>query len=194
MRKTKINLIVSREDYQKYEGFFYSLKILIFILIFIFLVIFVSFFIILNNENKVFNRLTDQKKFYLTALQEKKGDEAKIFYMQKKYADLKTFLKDDAFSAPYYKLLTSALKESTESSNLESFEINKDRKVAFTIAFTGFPQLVNFFKFIESETFIKNFENISLKSFSVIGNVEKKENYELSFIGKFIQLKEGDYE
>ena len=83
MQKTKINLIISREDYQKYEGFFYSLKILIFILIFIFLVIFVSFFIILNNENKVFNRLTDQKKFYLTALQEKKAMRLKFFTCKK---------------------------------------------------------------------------------------------------------------
>ncbi|KKP86831.1 MAG: hypothetical protein UR89_C0013G0019 [Candidatus Roizmanbacteria bacterium GW2011_GWA2_35_8] len=190
MRKTKINLIVSRQDYERYEGIFYSLKVLIIVLILTFTVVFISFFIILNDKNKVFNKLTNQKQFYLTALQEKKGDEAKIFYMQKKYSDLKTFLKDDAFSAPYYKLLTSALKESTESSNLESFEINKDRKTSFTITFTSFPELVNFFKFVESEAFIKNFENISLKSFSIIGNVEKKENYELSFNGIFTQLKE----
>ena len=48
---------------------------------------------------------------------------------------------------------------------------------------------MNFLRFVESENFLNNFEEISLKSFEVVGQNElKDENYELSFTGKFISL------
>lgn len=130
-----------------------------------------------------------QKKTHLQLLSERRGDEAKINYIQKKYLDLKTFLKDDSSSAPYYQLLSSAIKDSSKSAGLKSFEVNKDRMTSFTISFSAFKELMDFLKFAESQTFIKNFENISLKNFVVLGKKEKKESYELSFSGKFIPFK-----
>lgn len=138
-----------------------------------------------------------QKKTYLQLLTERRSDEAKINYIQKKYLDLKTFLKDDAASVPYYQLLSDAIKDSStsltinssESASLKSFEINKERLASFTISFSAFDELMNFLKFAESQTFIKNFENISLKNFVFIGDKDKMESYELSFSGKFIPIK-----
>ena len=178
MRKTKINLIINREDYQKYEKYFYWLKIATYGLFSLFIFIFIVFFILIKINSDNNDRLISQKSSLLKALAEKKGDEAKIFYLQKKYEDLNIFLKDDAFSSLYYGLLSEALKQSSESSILKSFDINKNRQVEFSISFEQFTELMSFFKFIESEIFLKNFETISLKSFTIIGDKDKKENYE----------------
>ena len=114
----------------------------------------------------------------------------KLFYLQKKYSDLKTYLSDDAASLPYYSLLASALKESSESSTIKSFVIDKSRAASFTIAFNSFPELNSFFKFIESDIFLGNFESITLKSFTVVGAQETASvNYEISFSGKFIPIE-----
>lgn len=190
MKKTKINLIISREDYQKYEKYFYWLKIITYGLFGFFLFLFLIFVILIKINSNNNDKLNLQKSSLLKTLAEKKSDEARIFYLQKKYDDLNNYLKDDAFSSLYYGLLNQALKQSSESSTLKSFEINKNRQVEFSIAFEEFPELMSFFKFIESEIFLKNFETISLKSFTIIGDENKKENYELSFTGTFIKIKQ----
>ena len=119
----------------------------------------------------------------------KNGDEAKINYIQKKYTDMNTFLKDDAASLPYFQLLTEAIKGSSESAGIKSFDINKDHSTSFTVTFSSFDTLMEFLKFAESQTFVKNFETIILKSFTIIGDKEKKESYQLGFSGKFIPIK-----
>ncbi len=190
MKKTKINLIINREDYQKYENYFALLRNFIIGLTVVFFALFFTFFFILSNLGGKEDQLNLRKKTLLQILRQQTNDEAKINYIEKKYDDLNTYLKDDAYSSPYYSLLNSALTESTESASLKSFNINKDREVNFTITFSDFNQLRDFFRFIESEAFLKNFEAISLKSFSVIGaTLDTKENYELSFTGKFFPLK-----
>ena len=193
MRKSKINLAVSREDYQKYEVYFYWIKFGSLGLGLIFFIVFLAFFISLKTKGDENSRLLEEKRVLLEAMSESQGDEARIFYLQKKYSDLKTFLKDDATSLPYYSLLANALNESSESSSIiKSFAIDKTREVSFTIAFESFPELLDFFKFIESETFLDNFEQIALKSFSVIGGEDQAENYEISFAGKFVDIIKED--
>lgn len=191
MKKNKINLIINREDYQKYENYFYYLKIAFFGFFMLFFIIFLAFLIILKKINYQLKTLELKKKTLLEYLKEKTTDTAKINYIEKKYRDLKTYLKDDAYSSPYYSLLNSALLESSQSAELKSFNINKNREVDFTLSFADFNDLRSFFKFIESKTFLDNFETISLKTLNLFGATElKKENYELSFKGRFIPLKE----
>src|SRR3989338_7671731 len=189
MKKNRINLLISREDYRRYENYFEQLKLSAAILTVILFIFFISFYLILRNKFSLNERMNLQKKTYLQLLTERRADEAKINYIQKKYMDLKTFLKDDASTTPYYQLLSDAIKDSSQSASLKSFEVNKNRITSFTISFTAFDKLMNFLKFAESQTFIKNFENISLKSFVIVGDKEKKESYELSFIGKFTPFK-----
>ena len=197
MKKNRINLLVSREDYQKYENLFEQSKLSVAVLTVILFILFISFYLILKNKFNLYENMNLQKKTYLQLLTERRADEAKINYIQKKYLDLKTFLKDDAASVPYYQLLSDAIKDSStlltinssESASLKSFEINKERLASFTISFSAFDKLMDFLKFAESQTFINNFENISLKNFVVIGDKEKKQSYELSFDGKFIPIK-----
>lgn len=189
MKKNRINLLVSREDYQKYQSFFEFLKLSATILTVILFIIFVSFYLILRVKFSLFESINLQKKTFLQQLAERRVDEAKISYIQKKYSDLKSFLKDDASSTPYYQLLSDAIKNSSESAGLKSFEVNKDRETSFTISFSAFVDLMDFLKFAESTAFIKNFENISLKSFVILGNKENDNSYELSFNGTFIPFK-----
>lgn len=189
MKKKHINLLINREDYQKYENYFEKLKLSAAILTVILFVVFLSFFMILNKKSSLFEETNQQKKTYLQLLTSKKGDEAKINYIQKKYADLETFIKDDASSSTYYQLLSEAIKDSSQSANLKSFEVDKKRDTSFTISFSDFDRLMDFLKFAESKTFINNFEIITLKSFSIAGDEENNQNYELIFNGTFTPVK-----
>lgn len=189
MKKNRINLLINREDYQKYEAFFKQLKLSAAVLAMILFIIFLSFFLALRNKRNLYDNMNLQKQTYLQLLTERRNDESKINSIQKKYLDLETFLKDDASSAPYYQLLSEAIGVSSQSATLQSFEVNKDRKVSFTIAFSTFDNLMDFLKFAESPIFIKNFENIFLNNFVVAGNKDKVQSYELSFSGKFVPIK-----
>lgn len=189
MKKTSINLIINREDYKKYENYFVYLKIVLTIFTIFFFILFIILFTIIKTKSDKESNLLLQKESLINILKDKTSDEVKINYIEKKYQSLNTYLKDDAFSSPYYALLSSALQESSEAAKLKTFEINKDRDVVFTIAFTDFSELMSFFRFIESKIFLENFETISLRSFSVIGATElQQENYELSFNGRFVSL------
>lgn len=190
MRKSRINLIINRRDYQKYENYFQRLRIFFFVLLGVFFITFITFTLIINTKTKQEKILELQKTSLLEYLRQRTNDSAKVNYIEKKYNDMKTFLKDDAYSSPYYRLLSSAIEESSEAAYLKSFDINKDRDVSFTIQFSDFIRLTNFFRFIESDTFSDKFEKISLKSFSLIGATDQqKENYELSFQGRFLPLE-----
>ena len=189
MKKNQINLLVNREDYQKYENVFERLKLSAFIMTLGLFILLIFFYIILKGKFNKYEQMNLQKKTYLQLLTERRSDEAKINYIQKKYLDLKTFLKDDASSTPYYQLLSDAIKNSSQAASLKSFEVNKNREASFTISFSEFTKLMEFLKFAESKDFIMNFEKISLKNFVVMGDKEKNESYELSFIGKFVPIK-----
>ena len=169
MKKNSINLLINREDYQRYENIFERLKLSAAILTAVLTIIFIFFFVLLKNKSSQYEKLSGQKKDYLQILMNNKKDEAKINYIQKKYSDLKTFLKDDASSVAYYEILSNAIKNSSESAVLKSLEVDKTRNTSFTITFNVF-------------------EKISLKNLVIVGDVEKNENYELSFKGKFIKL------
>lgn len=191
MKKSKLNLLTNREDYQKIEKYFAWLRISVIILSVFFLIIIVYFFINLLLQHSQISALTSKKKFLLEQLQDKEEDEAKAIIIQKKYLSIKEYLKDDARPLPYYNLLNTAMASSTESAGLKSFQITKNREVNFTVSFTSFGDLLNFFKFIESDNFLKNFERLSLESFTAISSKEsEKSNYELSFVGKFISINE----
>lgn len=189
MKKKSINLLVSRDDYQKYENLFEHLKLTATILTVILAIIFTYFYISIKNKFSNYEKMNLEKKNYLQLLTNRKDDEAKINYIQKKYLDLKTFLKDDASSITYYKIVLNAINDSSESAKLKSLEVDKTRETSFTITFLIFERMMNFLKFAESEVFLKSFENISLKNLVIVGDKEKNESYELSFTGKFISVE-----
>jgi len=189
MKKNSINLLINREDYQKYENLFERLKLSATFLAIILTILFLYFFISVKNKFKVYEKMNLDKKSYLELLKNRRRDEAKINYIKKKYIDLKNFMKEDASSVTYYEVLSNAISDSSESATLKSLEVDKTRNTNFTITFTIFEKMVDFLKFAESEVFLSNFESISLKNLIIIGNKNDSQNYELSFTGQFVQVK-----
>jgi len=189
MKQSKINLLVTKENYRKIERYFFFVRIATFIILISFVIVSSFFFINSQIQNNALNLLLTQKKVLLNAIKNRSEDEAKIAYIQTKYQDLKEFSKDDTYSYPYYGLLNNALASGTQSATLKSFQISKNREVLFIIASENIPGLLDFLRFAESQQFLKNFTNLTLKSFNALGaNSKGKENYELSFSGKFIAL------
>ena len=189
MKKNSINLLVNREDYQKYENLFERLKLSATFLAIILTILFLYFFISVKNKFKVYEKMNLDKKSYLELLKNRRRDEAKINYIEKKYIDLKNFMKEDASSVTYYEVLSNAISDSSESATLKSLEVDKTRNTNFTIAFSMFEKMMDFLKFAESEVFLSNFESISLKNLIITWDKNKNENYELSFSGQFAQVK-----
>ncbi|MEK7597618.1 MAG: hypothetical protein AAB441_03145 [Patescibacteria group bacterium] len=189
MKKNNINLLINREDYQKYENLFERLKLTATILTVILAIVFAYFYISIKNKFNIYEKMNLQKKTYLQLLTNRREDEAKINYIEKKYLDLKNFLKDDASSVTYFEILSDSIKNSSESAKLKSLAVDKTRNTSFTITFSTFEKMMDFLKFAESEIFLSNFENISLKNLVIVGDKDKNENYELGFIGKFAPVK-----
>lgn len=186
IKKKKINLILNREDYQKYENFFKQFKIIVIVFAGLFFITSIILFLIIINKTNLEKDLINQKEFLFETINKKTNNFAKINYLEQKYQDLKKFLKDDAFSSYYYNLLNSAINQSSEEASLKSFNIDKSRNVFFTVNFLNFDNLRGFLKFVESSIFLDNFETLSLKSYLISGaNENTKESYELSFEGKF---------
>lgn len=190
MKKNNINLLINREDYQKYENLFERLKLTAAILTVILVIIFAYFYFSIKNQFNIYEKMNLQKKTYLELLTSRRGDEAKINYIEKKYSDLKKFLKDDASSSTYFEILSDSIKNSSESAKLTSLEVDKTRNTSFTITFSEFEKMMDFLKFAESEVFLKNFESIALKNLEVVGGKQTTNNYELSFTGKFIPVEQ----
>ncbi|EKE13828.1 MAG: hypothetical protein ACD_12C00799G0001, partial [uncultured bacterium] len=143
----------------------------------------------IKNKFNIYEKENLRKKNYLELLANRRGDEAKINYIEKKYEDLKLFLKDDAASVAYYEILSNAINNSSESATLKLFDVDKTRKTSFTITFSLFEKMMEFLKFAESDIFLNNFESLSLKNLEIVGDKDKNENYELSFTGKFLPVK-----
>lgn len=187
--KKQINLLVNREDYKKYEDFFFYFKNATYGLVIIFLITSVFFLINLINQNKQIAYLTLKKTNILKIINLNAEKYVQLNYLNKKYNDLNNFLKDDAHSLFYYSILNNSLKDSSGSSQIKKFNIDKNRKFDLTITFNDFTSLNNFLKFIENDKFLKHFEKIYLKNFTIIGaTLDKKENYELSFYGVFLPI------
>lgn len=189
MKKTKINLLSSRNDYQKYETYFVWIRFFSVFVGILFIFILIIFFVFILNQISTINQLTKVKKDLLVLLQNKEQEQANIILINDKYTLLQDYLKEDAKSLPYYTLLSNALNISSESGKLKSFTINKKRETTFSVGFENFNNLMSFFRFVESKTFLQNFERVSLKGFNAIQNTkDKKDNYEITFNGVFIKL------
>lgn len=187
MKKKAINLLTTTEHYDTINrriSFFR--RIVLFFAIVLFLIITALFFLQFSQDQKL-QSLADDKKSSLEFLTTKKVDEAKLIYIANKVKALDTFLSDDAQFYPYYNLLVNALKTSTDEASLSSVAIEKNREVKFSLIFKDFQEMTNAFKVIESESFLKNFETLTLSHFESTG---KESSFEILFEGKFKKINE----
>lgn len=192
MKKAKINLLSSRDEYIRIERSLQILRAVVIVYCSFFIVAALSFIFLQYQQNKSIQDLIDQKTSFLTYLSSYKEQEAQLVFVAKKVKSYNEFIRDDARFLPYYSLLNSALKSGQESSvgtssaTLSSFAIDKDRIVTFTLLFISVEDMVNSFKYVESPDFLINFEQLSLKGLTV--GTQQNEN-SLSFSGKFKKIQ-----
>lgn len=187
--KTSINLFKRKpqSDYisvnaPRFKAYLNSIGIILF-LIFLALI-----FQVLELSSKQ-EELLKQKETYLRYLLQEKELEANMRYFKSKQLQMNTFLKDDANFLPYYKVLKESLEETSNQAELDTIDIDKDRNTRFIVIFNNSDDMLSFLKYIEGETFLKNFVELSLQSFNLNQLQAKGSRYELELRGVFKEIK-----
>lgn len=108
-----------------------------------------------------------------------------VFFINKK-EQLKTFLKDDAEFEKYYSLLQGVLADSKTDATLQSMNLTLDKSTTFVITFKEFSTAEKLLTFIESPSFLSNFDSLSLASFN-ISNSSATTAFQLNFRGTFVK-------
>ena len=189
MKTDRINLLVSKKKHSDISKYFSLFKITLIIIAVILLIFSLIIGTLLFFQNRKIETLTKEKQSGIEILNSQKEDEVKLVKITNKLKDIETFSKDDANFYPYYEILTQSFSKSSESANIDSLNIEKDRKFNFTLSFSNIGSMLESFKFIESDEFLKNFSSIYLKSL----NTEDRQNikiYKIAFEGEFIEINE----
>jgi len=190
--KKRINLLSSKKKLPLLVVYGEKIKLVASVIGVICFVLFLYSTFMLFNVKKSIESMNSQKKLYLSFLVDNKDVEANVRYFKSKQTQLTTFLKDDAHFLPYYSILKEALAFSTQSALLDTVSINKDRETSFTVRFVNYDSMISFIKYIESDSFLSNFSQLTLSNFTLnvkttLGNSYK---YQFQFRGKFNQINE----
>jgi hypothetical protein len=174
-------------------------KIVSFIgIVFFVIFIFINYQIILGKKEIV--KLESIKKDYLNYLIENKDNEAELRYFNAKEQQLKEYSKDDASFLPYYQVLLNALNYASDSAAISTSEavllknisIDKNRRSEFNIQLANLEVAVNFMRYVESDVFLNNFDELVLTNFNLFETkqTEKSENYQFKFSGVFKKIND----
>ncbi len=137
--------------------------------------------------------LQAEKIQILQSLVQDKNTTAKLSYLSSKDDSLNKFLKNDAEFLPYYNLLKDVLAFSSESPILDTMTLDKNKSTEFVVRFSDYEPAFEFLRFIESDTFLSNFEDLKLNSFSLSQeSAYTTGGYELHFQGKFKDISPKD--
>lgn len=104
-----------------------------------------------------------------------------IVYFISKKDQLNEFLKDDIDFQVYYSLLRDVLDSSGSQTTLTQMTLGAERDTAFVIQVPSFSEGQALVSYIESETFLQYFDDLTMSSFVVDSGNE----LELRFRGKF---------
>ncbi len=191
MKKTKINLLTGRDEYYRVERSLQIFRSIIVVYTIFFVLAALIFTFIQYRQNQNIQELIDQKRILLLSLSNYKDQEAKLVFVAKKVKSYDQFILDDARFLPYYNLLISALQTTSESTggsssaSLNTFSIDKNRACAFALSFGSVTEMIDSFRYVESEAFLKNFDQLSLNGLALGANLEDNT---LTFSGKFKKL------
>lgn len=195
MKKTKINLLSNRDDYFKIERSLQLIRSIAVVYSVIFVIAALIFIFIQYQQNRDLQNLSDQKKTLLISLSNYKDQEAKVVIVAKKIKSYNQFILDDARFLPYYNLLNSALENSnlsktaSSTASLDSFAIDKNRVFSFTLLFGSVNEMIDSFRYIETEGFLKNFDQLTLNGLTVDSSqTTNQTDNSLVFSGKFKQI------
>ena len=105
---------------------------------------------------------------------------------------MKTYLKNDSEFLPYYTQLKNLLTLTSETPVIESMTIDEKKLTKFVIKFNSFAAALSFITYIESESFLRNFNTLTLTNFTLnqtnqLGS-QPQAGYKFYFEGAFKQL------
>lgn len=185
--KKRINLLSKQKKYLNFENLLQRLRLAILVIGIVVLFLDIGFFAVLIKQKTELDLVNEQKKGLLTFLVANKEAETKFIYLRTKENQVANFLKNDVNFFPYYNLLNESLQSASPQARLDSVLIDKDRATEFAVGFDDFVALLSFFKFTETPVFLNNFSELTLGGFNIIQ--QEKKSYQLSFKGKFTQVK-----
>lgn len=192
--KKKINLLTKQKKYQTYETIFKAVKITCVLTIILFVTSYTVYYIILSSQKKELNLYLTQKKNALEYITQNKEVEAKFVYFSSKLQQISQILTEDVNFHPYYTVLTESLKSASPEGQLEKVSIDRNRTVDFSVNLADTPSLLSFLRFIESENFLENFDQLSLTNFTLYSgggfSLQGGAGYKLFLKGVFKKLDE----
>ena len=191
--KKRINLLRKKKHFSRFVSIAHNIKQYgtLFGIVFFVLFVFVVFqTIVLHNES---GDLIKKKQLYLSLLAEQKDIEANTRFFKGKLTQMGKFEADDARFVPYYNVLLNAIGSSSQSAVLDTVDIDKNRKTSFVVKFKDYEGMISFLKYVESDLFLKNFDELSMASLNLSReiastnrvNTQLNKSYQLQFQGKF---------
>ncbi|MEX1052468.1 MAG: hypothetical protein WEC80_01310 [Patescibacteria group bacterium] len=189
MKNNRINLLVNKKGTSKVQQYLRFFKLTLVIVSSVLLLFSSVLGFLIFSQLQTQNKLEKEKLSNLETLSTEQENEVKLIKIANKTSDIELFSKDDANFYPYYQILTQSFNQSSEAANIETLNIEKDRKFNFSISFSNLNSLLENFKFIESEGFLSNFSTIYLKSLETEDRQDGK-FYRITFEGVFKEINE----
>jgi len=189
MKIQRINLLVNKKGRSEIQRYFSLFRITLVVVSAVLLLFSSVLGFLIFSQLRTQNQLENERQTNLQLLSSKQEDEVKLIKIANKTSDIKLFSKDDANFYPYYEILTQSFSKSSEVANIETLNIEKDRKFNFSISFSNLDSLLETFKFIESEEFLSHFSTIYLKTLDTDERHGSK-FYRITFEGVFKEINE----
>ncbi len=186
--KNRINLFTKKKNTSIPIGVSNTINLygtILGVILFIIFLVFTGLFLQVEIKK---NALAAEKQDLSDFILKNKDQIAKMNLYSHKSGQLHQFLKDDAEFLPYYNLLKEALVSNgaSQAAILDTMQIDKNKNTEFTVRFVQYEPAYEFLKSMEADTFLDNFLELKLVSFSLNQvTLLDKRGYELKFKGKF---------
>ncbi len=190
MKTKKINLLSQHRNYLLYQNYFLMFKKIVYLLTGLFFVFLITSLIFIATKKKQMDVLIQKEQNLQTFIKNNFPLEENFKNFNNLFSQLKENLNKDVNFYPYYNLINDSLKISTNPPVIESLKIDQNKKVNFTLSFNNMTHLIEFLDYVEKETFLTNFINLKLESFSVESQslLNTSTSYKLSFVGQFKKI------
>jgi hypothetical protein len=184
--KKGINLLIKQDQYIKYERVFKQLKLVLVLFCIVALLEYIGLYLVVRSQRQKTVELQNQNQTLLNYIVQNKQVEANLLFFNQKEHQLVTILKTDVNFYPYYELLTNSLLQYGAQAKLVSLTMDNSRLSEFTLQFPDYSSMLTFFKFAETDEFVKNFDTLVLSNFTATPG--SQQSYQLVFKGTFKEI------
>lgn len=184
--KKGINLLIKQDQYIRYERVFKQLKLVLVLFCLVALLEYLGLYLVVQRQREKTVELQNQNQTLLNYIVQHKQVEANLLFFKQKEQQLVTILKTDVNFYPYYELLTNSLLQYGPQAKLVSLTMDNTHESEFTLQFPDYSSMLTFFKFAETDEFVKNFATLMLANFTATPG--EQQSYQLVFKGTFKEI------